>query len=296
MKSLKNKLQLLVLFLLTFLTSCVYEPIDGTVEGDPDTGGTVSSGVFKADFNGKTWTAKETQVVISGNYIEISAIKANGEGFGFMVEASQTGSYPANINILAFTPAGSEDAYWSFNDDNPDENTGSIVITKIDSDKKTISGTFTFKGYWGDPDNPRAPIQFTKGVFTDLPYITEAETEDVFAAKVDGVSFVTTDIIASTIGTGTDEWITIGVQDANMNTISINVKSNVIATTYSITTNTLTDKVQASFEDENDEYQAISGSVTIISITDDRIKGTFSFATNGASPFQITEGSFDVGY
>lgn len=296
MRIFKYKSQFLVLFLLTLLTACVYEPIDGTVEPDPDSGGTASSGVFKADFGGKTWTAKETQVVISGNFIEISAIKSNGEGFGFIIEASAEGTYAANINTLTFVPAGSEYGYWGLNDNNVDEDTGSITITSINKEKKTISGTFKFKGYWTDPDNPKAPIQFTKGVFTDLPYVTEDETDDVFLAKVEGTPFVKTDIFGMMVGLGTDEWIAIGAEDANMNKISISVKSNLVAGTYAITTNTLTDKVQASYEDVNDEYKAVSGSVIITSISDDRIKGTFSFTTNGTSTFHITEGSFDVAY
>lgn len=98
------------------------------------------------------------------------------------------------------------------------------------------------------------------------------------------------------VGVGNDEWIAVSAQDANMNTISVNVKNNLAPGEYTISSNRLTDKVQASYEDENDEYIAISGTVKIISNADDRIKGTFSFATNGASPFQITEGSFDVSY
>lgn len=292
MKIAQFKPQFFVLFLATLFVSCVYEPVDGTVEPDPGSGGN-TSGIFKADFNNNTWTAAETQVVISGNFIEISAIKSNGEGFAFQIEANETGTYAANVNIVAYSPAGSEYGYWSLNDDNPDENTGSITITKIDTEKKTISGTFQFKGYWSDPDTPRAAIEFKNGVFTDLPYITEEETNDVFTAKVGGTNFVSTDIMADEI----NDWIAIGAEDANMNVISVSLKSDLVAgTTYPITINRLTDDVQASYEDENGEHVAVSGNVKIISITDDRVKGTFSFITDGAIPFNITEGSFDVAY
>jgi len=287
MRILNLKSPFLVLFLVSLFCSCVYEPIDGTVE---------SNAAFKVDFNGKTWIAQETSVVISGNYIEISAVKANGEGFGILVEANKKGTYPANINLLAFTPAGTDYGFVSLNPDDENEDTGSITITKIDTEKKTISGTFSFKGYWSDTDSTIAPVLFTKGVFTDLPYITESETEDAFSAKVNGSSFVSTDIMGMLVGEDSDEWIAISAQDANMNTISVNVKNNLAPGEYTISSNRLTDKVQASYEDENDEYIAISGTVKIISNADDRIKGTFSFATNGASPFQITEGSFDVSY
>lgn len=296
MKIAQFKPQFFVLFLAALFASCVYEPIDGTVEPDPDSGGN-TSGVFKADFNNKTWTASETQAIISGNFIEISAINAKGESFGIMFEGSTAGTYAANVNIVAYAPAGSEYGYWSINDDNPDENTGSITITKIDTEKKTISGTFQFKGYWSDSDNPRTPIQFTNGVFTDLPYITEAETDDVFSAKVGGTNFVSTDILAFEINSGADDWIAIGASDANMNEISISIRTGLAAgTTYPITVNRLTDDVQASYEDENGEHEAVAGSVKIISITEDRIQGTFSFTTNGTPSINVTEGSFDVAY
>ncbi|MEL1240312.1 DUF6252 family protein [Flavobacterium flavipallidum] len=296
MRVLKNHFFYLVLCFVALFTSCVYEPIDGTVEGAPDTGGN-TSGVFKADFSGKTWTAKETQVVISGNFIEIVAFKDNGEVFSFIIEGATEATYQANINFLGYVPAGSKYGYLALNDNNPDENTGSITITKIDTEKKTISGSFKFKGYWSDSDNPKSPLQFTNGVFTDLPYITEEETDDSFSAKVGGVNFISTDIMGSVLGVGTDDWIAIGAQDANMNFISVSLKNNLVAgTTYPITSNRLTDDVQASYEDDNGEHQAVSGSVKIISITDDRVKGTFSFVTNGTPAINVTEGSFDVAY
>ncbi|WP_026713701.1 DUF6252 family protein [Flavobacterium daejeonense] len=296
MKSIQFRPQIFVLFLATLFASCVYEPIDGTVESDPGSGEN-TSGEFKADFSGKTWTAAETEVVISENFIEIAAFKSNGEVFSLIIEGASEGTYAANINVLAYVPADSEYGYWGLNDNNPDENTGSITITKIDTEKKTISGTFQFKGYWSDYDNPRTPIQFTNGVFTDLPYITEAETNDSFSAKVGGTNFVSTDIMAEVLGVNTDDWIAIGAEDANMNVISVSLKSDLVAgTTYSITANRSTDDVQASYEDDNGEHVAVSGSVTIVSITDDRVKGTFSFTTNGSTSFNITEGSFDVAY
>jgi hypothetical protein len=48
-----------LLLFVTLLVSCTYEPIDGTVEADP------GSGIFQADFSGKTWSAYETHATIS---------------------------------------------------------------------------------------------------------------------------------------------------------------------------------------------------------------------------------------
>ena len=293
MKILKTTPQLILLFFATLVASCTYEPVDGTVESVPDSEG---SGVFKADFSGNTWTAKDAQVTISGNFIGISAIKSNGEGFILMVEGTAVGTYAANINLVAYKPAGTEYGYWALNDDNPSEDTGSVIITSINTETKTISGTFQFKGYWSDSDNPKPAIQFTKGIFTDIPYITQEETNDVFTAKVGGVNFVATDILTSEIGVGTTDFIAIGAEDSNSNVISVSVRTNLTVGNYTITGNLATDLVQAYYENENGEYKAVSGTVTITSKTNDRIKGTFQFTTNVATPFTITEGNFDVEY
>lgn len=290
MRILKSKLQFIILCLVALLTSCTYEPVDGTVEPDP------GSGIFKADFGGKTWTANKTQAIVSGHFIEISAINSKGESFGIMIEGAAAGTYAANVNIVAYNPAGTEFGFWSVNENDPTEDTGSVIITSINTETKTISGTFHFKGYWSNTDDPKAAIQFTNGVFTDLPYITQEETGDVFTAKVAGTNFVSTDIFTATFGSGTEEWISIGAEDANSNSISVSVKSNLAAGIYPITGNLATDVVQASYTLIDITDKAVSGSVTITSITADRVKGTFQFTTNGTIPFAITAGTFDAEY
>jgi hypothetical protein len=289
MRILKSKLQFIILFLVALLTSCTYEPVDGTVEPDP------GSGIFKADFSGKTWTANETQAIVSGHHIEISAMNSKGESFGIMIEGATVGTYAANENFVIYSPAGTEYGFWSVNEGNTTEDTGSVTITSINTQTKTISGTFHFKGYWSDPDHPLPAINFTNGAFT-IPYITQEETDDVFTAKVGGTNFVTTDIFTAVAGVGATEFIAIGASDANLNSISVSVKSNLTAGTYPITGNIATDVVQASYTVVDITNKAISGSVTITSITADRVKGTFKFNTNGTTPFVITEGTFDVEY
>ncbi len=172
-KTLMKNIKFLVgifLFLTAFtFTSCENEPIDPAIDIDNS-----GPAMFKADFGGNTWVATTAQALVGGNNITITGIKANGEGFGFLVEAAAAGTYPANSNILAFTPAGSEFGYWSANIDNPEENTGSITITNINTVNNTISGTFNFKGYWSDTNNTSIlPVQFTNGIFENIPFVTQ---------------------------------------------------------------------------------------------------------------------------
>ena len=286
----------LVLSAFSF-TSCTNEPIDSAINLDDFGGGNNGPAVFKADFSGATWTATISQAVISGNLITISGLKSNGEGFGFLVQGNATGTYPANTNILAYTPAGSDYGYWSTNFNNPEENTGSITITNINTSNNTISGTFNFKGYWSDTTNTSIiPVQFTNGVFQNIPFITQNQTGDSFFAKIGGTEFVDVDILTSLIDVSGQEFISIGAQNAALNSMTVSVKSSLGTGTYPITGNISTDNVQAIYDFNDTNYTATTGSVTIVSKTATRIKGTFNFVTNGTTPFTITEGAFDVEY
>jgi len=295
----KIKLILGIFFILTAFTftSCENEPIDSAIDLDDFNNGSNGPVVFKADFSGATWSATTAQAVISGNFITISGVKANGEGFGFLVEANTTGTYPANTNLLAYTPAGSEYGYWGTNFDNPDENTGSITISNINTTNNTLSGTFSFKGYWSDTSvTSILPVQFTNGIFQNIPFITQDQTGDTFFAKVGGTEFVDVDILTTTITVGSQEFISIGAQNAALNSMTVSVKSSLGTGTYPITGNATTDGVQAIYDFNDTNYNASSGSITISSKTATRIKGTFNFVTNGTPPFTITEGAFDVEY
>lgn len=237
MKSIKFLTGLFLIFTVFTFTSCDNEPIDPAIDlNNNGNGNGANAVVFKANFSGNDWTTSNAQAIISGNMIQIVGMKSNGESFGFLIEGSAVGTYPANENILAFNPAGSEYGYWSINTENPEENTGSITITSINPTSKTISGTFNFKGYWSDDDNTSIlPILFNNGVFQNIPYITQTETGDTFFAKVNGAEFVDVDLLAMEIGIEGQDFISIGAQDANMNSMTVSVRSNLSAGTYQIT-------------------------------------------------------------
>ncbi|MEM0543470.1 DUF6252 family protein [Flavobacterium sp. j3] len=296
----KNILSISKLFLVLIafaVTSCDVEPLDPAINLDDFDNSNNGPALFKADFSGSTWTATSVEALVSGNFIAISGLKANGEGFDFLVQANAIGTYPANTNLLTFTPSGSEFGYWSTNFNNPEENTGSITITNINTTNNTISGTFNFKGYWSDTSvTSILPVQFTNGVFQNIPFITQDQTGDSFFAKVGGTEFVDVDILTTTISVGSQEFISIGAQNAALNSMTISVKSSLGTGTYAITGNATTDGVQAIYDFNDVNYTAATGSITIISKTATRIRGNFNFVTSGATPFTITEGAFDVEY
>ena len=160
----------LILTAFTFI-SCDNEPVDRAIKIEDFNNPTAGSLVFKTDFSGNTWNATQALAIVSTNSISISATKEDGSTFSILVDGITTGTYQANANIISYTPSGSNFGYWSINQTNTTENTGSITITTIDAVNHKISGTFEYKGYWSDGTTTSViPIQFTNGVFTNIPY------------------------------------------------------------------------------------------------------------------------------
>src|SRR6478672_153258 len=186
MKRLQFISLIVLLFSVTTFTSCDDEPIDALInldDTDPITGGTF----FKADFSGGTWNADNATVVFSGNDFILSATKGvGGEGFHFMLDGNTPGNYLAHLNHVDFTPANSTFGYWGINPDDFNENTGSVTITSVNTVNQTVSGIFSFKGYWSDTGVSNIlPIVFSNGVFNNLPYTIASPVNNSFFAKVD---------------------------------------------------------------------------------------------------------------
>ncbi len=294
MKKLKFISLIVLLFSVTTFTSCddeVVDPLINLDDTDPITGGTF----FRADFSGATWNADNASVVFSGNHFLLSATKGiGGEGFDFDLEGNTPGNYLAHLNHVAFTPAGSNFGYWGINPADFNENTGSVTITSINTVNQTVSGIFSYKGYWSDTTVTNIlPILFTNGVFNNLPYTIANPVSNTFFAKVDGVEFVDSSINVTT----TNDIIGISAtNDAGQN-ITIGINEDATTGVHTITGNVATDVVQAFYKPSGAPLQAFTGSVTITTKTATNIVGTFVFtSSNGPSTFQITQGQFNVEY
>ena len=300
----KNIKILAGIFLIVTFFSCTNEPIDSAINLDDFGGNNNEPAVFKADFSGTTWTATTYQAVISSNLIQIVGTKPNGDTFAFLIEGNAVGNYAANSNLLAFTPAGSEFGYWSVNPSNAAENTGSISITNIDTVNKKISGTFVYKGYWSDTTTTSIlPVQFTNGVFTNIPYTSNVPvSDDSFYAKVDGTEFVENQInvalIVDTTPNPIPDQISIVGSKTNNDTVGINVNKILGVGTYTITGPLSdVDVVRGNILINDVLYNAESGSITITSKTATRIKGTFNMVVKNfttSATKNVTAGTFDV--
>lgn len=293
---------ILILFSAFNLTSCSeVEPIDPAIiiNPNPNPNPIPTAGLFKVDFDGQTFSASTTLVYLSGGSIIINATRPQGDSFGVILSGTITGTYPANDNLIAYSPAGSEYAYTGNHPTDETLNTGSMIVTSINTINKTISGTFQFTGYWSNYDVTLAPKVFTNGVFTNLPYVTQNPTGDTFFAKVNGVEFVDTDILTVETDFGGQQNISIGASNSIDDSLTVTVRSNLGTGTYDITGNVATDLVQIKYVPASSTFGAIAttGSVTITQKTATRIKGTFiGLVTIDTVPYEITAGTFDVEY
>lgn len=293
---------LILLFSIISFVSCETEPLDSALDLNDfqnPSGSNNSSNqfVFTASIDGQNWVANGANAQVGPNLIIINGKRgSNGESFQFLIDGSTVGTYPAKEHLVTFVPDNSDYGWLAFNDDDPDENTGSVTITEIDTQNKTISGTFSFKGYWSDSAVTNIPPKnFTNGVFTDIPYQAYQDpSNDTFFAKVNGTEFVETEILAVTI----NGVIGLGAANVSQQSITVGVDEDITPGTYTITGNIGIDQVQASYKlNETTTISANSGTVTITSITADRVIGTFSFvAENGGTTYNITEGAFDIEY
>ena len=268
------------------------DPENPTNPTNPTTGGS-----FKADFDGQTFTASSTLVYISGGSIIITATRTQGDSFGMIIEGTSTGTYPVNGNLIAYTPPGSEYGYEGTHPTDENANTGSVIITAVNTANKTISGTFQFTGFWSNFDETRPSKQFTNGVFTNLPYVSQNPTNDTFSATVNGASFNATDIFTAEVETGGISLISIGATNANDDNITVSVKPTLATGAYTITGNLDADGVQLTYATGALNNRARTGSINITLKTATRIAGSFTATVPlSVDNTKVITGNFDVAY
>ncbi len=295
---------------ILFLTAFSFISCDGDVEpldpavlnpidpNNPNNPNNPVQSFLKADFNGSTFNATTTQAFMGAGVMIISGTKANGEGFGLLIDGTVTGTYTGEEAMISYTKNATAEYDYSNLNENFEAN-GSIVITGIDTAAKTISGTFQFTGYYSDFSVPNPAMDFTNGSFT-VSYTTSATTSDTFFAKVNGVEF-SEDLIIVGVDEGPAQGniISLNAIDANQNTIVLFFPNNlVINQAYNID-NSVTSVFRAEYHFDDVTYIGNGGSIIITNRTDSRVMGTFQITVYDAESdtgFTITEGSFDVEY
>lgn len=302
-----KKMKIVQVFTLLFLAigfiACDTEPVDPVLLDNIGNNPGETQGTFKVDFNGETYTATTTLAVINDGILMISGLRGSqGESVSFAVPNPEVGTFSGDDLLMYYQPVGTEYQYINFN---TEETSGSVNITNIDTVNHTVSGTFSFTGWWSNDEEEMDPIEFTNGSFTNIAYTgtipgTGGEAgDDTFTAVLNGTTFPVANVAVAVADGGLGETISINGLDANQNKIVISMQASLNPGTYNITGNILDDVVGARYTTTSPEamYMATTGSITINSKTEDRIAGTFTFsATSGEETVTVTEGTFDVDY
>jgi len=308
MKKIKITSILVVLFSI-FMTSCSNEPIDPVLASQLEnpsnnggsSGGTGGSGVFKADFSGQTWLADNYEANIYNGQIQIVGTKGTGnqqEGFAFLLNGSSAGTYDSTSNLLAFTTSNSNYQYLGLNYANPTQNIGNVIITSINADNHTISGTFGFTGYWSDTSVTNIlPIVFSSGTFTNIPYVSQNPSTDTFFAKVDGTEFVEDNIdVSAVISPGFPDSFSIVASKTNGDNLGFRISKSYGIGTYQFN-GPFDLNLTSSYLLGGVLFNGDSGSITITSKTATHMEGTFNIIEKNFTTNQIktiSQGAFSV--
>lgn len=300
MKKTKLFSALLILFTAVTFVSCDSEPVDpvlldnnGNNPNPPAAGAS-----FTASLNGQAFVADQYVATIGNGLTSIAGIKMpSGAMVGLVVQGTTAGNYPTAI--MTYRPTLDSEFGYSNLSISTGQLSGSVNITSINTTTHTISGTFSFTGFYSDEDANIPNIEFTNGVFTNIPYSTQVDTGDSLTATVDG-TFInyTNDLAVAYSGAG--QYITLNAVGSD-HVLHVTISDDLTPGTYPITTG-LGSQARAVYTNADDEdFDAPAGTITIISKTATRISGTFSFATTadsatGEPAHAVTNGSFDVEY
>lgn len=309
-----------LIIITTFcLNSCEIEPLDpALINTNPNSNHGNTSGVFKVDFDGKTFVATTVQAIVNDTYIEISGLKMpSGEIVQITLPApyNKVGTYTwksigaaGGIMGMAYMPSNGTEVFSADEKDSGGASdfpgytdTASITITKIDAVNKKISGTFQFTGVrFKDLTGTSVETKvFTNGSFTDISFTDDnlGLDTDTFYAKLDGTEFVEDDIdVAAVVSSGVNPYYSIVGKKTNGDSISLGIAQSLSVGTYQIT-GVFGEPVTSSCHIGNVLYNANSGSITITSKTATHLTGTFNAVvknfTTGATK-TISSGAFSV--
>lgn len=318
----KRIFQLTALFAFLSLASCStdIEPYEGGIPPSNQTDNSnpsnpSTSSVFKADFDGQTFTANSTQAIVNSDYMSITGTKTTGEFFQITIPGVAVGTYTMHSPTTSAMPfgllysPGSGNVPFLATDDQTGPfasfpsyvDTSEIVITNIDQVNKRIVGTFKFTGarFVGTSGTSIETKVFTSGVF-NLPFTNDvpAPAGNSFTAKLNGNNFVPTNIS----GIKMSGMISLIGRRGSVENIGVVVQDNITAgTTVNFTAFSSDARGQYVLNSTPQGVFGGDGTVTVTfhDTTAKRIKGTFSFqATSFFDPavFDITAGTFDITY
>ena len=284
----------------SLISACHKENSEEIPPVDPHANG----GYLTMKVNGVEWEADLFSGASTLNgLLNISGVGKDRKTLTMTLLDNKTGSYildiPATDGVAAFIDSSETNpfAYATNQGRTPGEAGGMVTITKYDSVKKLVSGTFYFRMF---REMDKKQVIISEGVFDRLPYnlkLPTASGTDTFSVKIDGSLWKPESIIGTSaqsnlaiVGNNLTATKAIGlVMPATVapGTYDLNSQGGAYVGQYNPTTNTF--------------LASESGKLTILekNTTTRRIRGTFNFVAKdmvGSQSATLTEGYFSVKY
>lgn len=302
------KKQLMKFSLITFLTILV---VACSSDDDSNNNTGASDGEFVAKIDGSEFrVSTQVAATLYNGIFNIAAIKAStGETITITVSNAEEGTFNLGPNSNTLSAAiymiNGEDAYGSAGEGG----SGTIKITNIDLDNKTVSGTFNFTAIrqtFGDNGEIITEIvEVNNGAFNniDLSSSIPGNSNSTLSAKIDGNDLNAGSVRAMEIPfQGTPNISIIANNNSTHQHLSLMFPKSITPGTYNFT-GSFSNYI--GFYNPNlgggtNNYTAESGTLTITSYntTAGTIKGTFKFSAKRLDPndpditYEITSGSF----
>jgi hypothetical protein len=322
-----KKMYLLKGIFLVFIAfqffSCENEPLTGEFvqeeQNDAD------EGQFKAQIAGQEFIAASTSATMTTeNELVIKGSKPGGEDIVLAITNAAVGTFSlttggttenagayfdGSVNLLPYVSAQALGG------------SGQLKITELNTDAKTVSGTFSFIGFRikvdgnGDPildgnGNPvLESIEISRGAFNAIEYVLDDtggggggnNPENEFFAKVDGIDFVADSISVTEPMVGDVHMIKIEALNAERQLMRIDVPRSLGVGTFNMVRISDGTKLIALYNAAGGAENLTSdpGTITITEFDLEAgvLKATFNFT--GTDPLnqlpdvvEVTEGSF----
>lgn len=307
-----KKLNVLAAFFVLFTTigfvSCDTEPVDpvlidnGQNPNNPNNPNPSETAVFKVDYNGATHTANNTLATMGNGLIVIQGIMgSNGEAVSIVIDGTTAGTY--TDAIMNYLPNNSSEyGYTNFNL-STGESSGTVTIVSIDAATNTITGNFSFTGWYDNEDAGVPAMQFTNGVFQNIAYTGSNNPlpgSDSFIATIDGTEYdYVNDLVVALAGAPGEETISINA-NADTHDLQLFIDADITPGTHVIT-NEIGAIAKAGYYDAatDTDYDITEGTLNITSNDGTTLVGTFSFPVKnelGETIHLVTGGEFSVEY
>ncbi len=296
------------LLLLLCLTACQREVSDEVLE--PSTPPT-TPGSFTAKINGVPWTADKAAAATFApgsngipDLINIVGLGSDKKLITITLADSGVHNYTLSdqtFNVAAFQDSSLASAYVFATNQALAQPSGTVRLTAINTDKKTVSGTFRLNVYRQFDNDART---ITDGVFTDIPYIEgtgipPASSTDTFAVTIDGTPFVPFTITGFSVALTNSIIVQGGTEEGDKN-VGVTFPNTIVPGTYTLDVFGATHL--ALYNTGTGTLTSLSGTLKILEHdkTAKRVRGNFSFKgediTGALTPAQLTDGYFAVTY